>query len=398
MWSCVSVKRRRKLLKPRVIFLITGVVVVLFTYVIASCPNIFLDADQPLCQISEHLAVVVASSLRRHNLQKVFVPPSNAPAMGQATVFYVWCGARRRPFQFRNYLSVRSALRTLRPDAVWFYYESEPTIDDKFYNTWWNELVAEFPFFHGRRLQDVGGQLPRTACDGPGRPSANFVRALVTRRGGTFVDETTVIVSRPPDDKVTVAVDFEDISNIRLMQSLKPHYGIFPSHTVSRSGNVTSPPSERQVIRCPSDSQLDDPTSALCVHITRQLYPKDIWTSDGSADRLLRREFYGRPDPIRPSPLFDRLAPNVGHVIWVGGGKIDFLFFLCVLSLLHVVKVDVVYVHGDRPPTGVYWNLLSDTRQQVEFVLRENAREVLCHVFVNIHVKILQLVSYKRLF
>jgi len=58
----------------------------------------------------------------------------------------------------------------------------------------------------------------------------------------------------------------------------------------------------------------------------------------------------------------------------------DALFFLCVLSMLHVAKLDVVYVHGDTPPTGEYWDLLIDTSQNVQFVLRENAREV-CSVY-----------------
>ena len=58
----------------------------------------------------------------------------------------------------------------------------------------------------------------------------------------------------------------------------------------------------------------------------------------------------------------------------------DALFFLCVLSMLHVAKLDVVYVHGDMPPTGEYWDLLIDTSQNVQFVLRENAREV-CSVY-----------------
>ena len=131
-------------------------------------------------------------------------PTSELTVKDQATVFYVWCGSRRRPFEFRNYLSVRSAVRILRPDNVWFYYESEPVIDKKLYNTWWQDLTDDLPFFHRRSLKNVGGRLPQVACDGPGRPSVDFVYALVSSRGGTFVDESTVLVARPPDDGVTV--------------------------------------------------------------------------------------------------------------------------------------------------------------------------------------------------
>jgi len=46
------------------------------------------------------------------------------------------------------------------------------------------------------------------------------------------------------------------------------------------------------------------------------------------------------------------------------------------VSLLHVAKVDMVYIHGDRPPTGVYWNMLMNTGQKVQHVLREDVRQV----------------------
>ena len=114
----------------------------------------------------------------------------------------------------------------------------------------------------------------------------------------------------------------------------------------------------------------------LSVTVARSLYPKDIWTLDSEVGRILRYEFYGRRDIIKPIPCYDRLAPNIGHVIWSGGDAMNFQCFVCVLSLLHVAKVDVVYVHGDQLPTGDYWKLLIDTGQKVQFVLRENAGEV----------------------
>ena len=99
---------------------------------------------------------------------------------------------------------------------------------------------------------------------------------------------------------------------------------------------------------------------------------------EGDIGQLLRYQFYGRQNIVSPSPAFDRLAPNIGHVVWIGGGTMDFMFFVCVLSLLHVVKVDVVYLHGDAPITGHYWDLLVDTGQNVQFVLREDVGQVFC--------------------
>jgi len=300
------------------------------------------------------------------------LPPSlstsKVPILGQATVFYVWCGVSRRQFEFRNYLSVRSALRILRPDNIWFYYESEPIIDHALYNTWWKELINDVPFFHRRSLRHI--RLPQKACNGSGRPSVDFVCSLVTSRGGTFIDESTVVVARPPDDGVTVATDSRDKLDVRL-QLLKANRGV----TCPFRGNQRESTRKVRWLECSFSSQLS--SDALCIQTSQSLYPKDIWTLDTDIGRLLRREFYGRPDIITsPLPDFAHLAPNIGHVIWVGGGKMDFLFFLCVLSLLHVVKVDIVYLHGDRAPTGIYWDLLISTRQNIHIVYRENSKEV----------------------
>ena len=363
------------------------VVVVLFFSIITSFLWFsFPIASQPQCKFGEQLAALAVSAVyqnRRKTVSSQQLPAlSKVLLTGQATVFYVWCGVRRRPFEFRHYLSVRSALRVLRPDTVWFYYESKPVVDDKLYNTWWQELIDELPFFHHQSLYDVADRLPLNACEGPGRPSADFVHALVTSRGGTFVDESTLVVAALPNREVTVAVNIDDNSGVQL-RLLKANRGLSCSD-VSFNGSLRLPRHTLRVLECPSHSNFTDANSTLCLHIAQSLYPKDIWTLDTDVGRLLRQEFYGRPDIVTVLPSFDRLAPNVGHMIWLGGGEMDFLFFLSVLSLLHVARVDLVYIHGDQPPTGVYWKLLAASRQNVQLVLRENTKQVfmshtLCH-------------------
>jgi len=337
-------------MRYRAAVVISGIIVFVVLYIISRYP----------------VYITVSSQLGPTPTSKLTVK-----VKGQTTVFYVWCGSSPRPFEFRNYLSVRSAVRVLRPDNVWFYYESEPVIDKQLYNTWWQELIDDVPFFHRRSLKDVGGQLPRIACNGPGRPSVDFVYALMSSRGGTFVNESTVLVARPRDDGVTVPLNIRNKSDVRL-RLLKADLGI-SSPMASINSSL-----ERllSVFNCPSDVELTDANSTLCVHVSKSLYPKDIWTLDSDVGRILRYEFYGRREVIKPIPSFDRLAPNIGHMIWIGAVEMDFMFFVSVLSLLYVAKVDTVYIHGDKPLNGRYWNLLIDTGQNVQFFLRENAGEV----------------------
>ena len=68
--------------------------------------------------------------------------------------------------------------------------------------------------------------------------------------------------------------------------------------------------------------------------------------------------FYGTEHILRPVPSYKTLVPNIGHMVWIGGGRMDYVFYLSLLSLLFVAKVDVVYIHGDKPPTGENWQEL----------------------------------------
>ena len=47
----------------------------------------------------------------------------------------------------------------------------------------------------------------------------------------------------------------------------------------------------------------------------------------------------------------------------------DFLFYLSCMSLLYIVKVDSIYIHGDQPPAGKYWKELGD-ELRIKFVKR----------------------------
>jgi len=332
-----------------------------------------LNITCPKCRFSQRLKLYVEAGVindRFANLMSPLHPSSVHTVIGQATVFYVWCGVVRRYFEFRNYLSVRSVLRTLRPDVLWFYYEAEPDVDSRLYNTWWQELRKDVPFLHHENLHAIASELKMNACDYHGRPSLDFVYELVTSRGGTFVDESTVIVSRPPEDGLTAAIDATNTSVIRL-RLLKAQCGAScPEQPSSRSSQNI------RVITCPSRSQFNNEDITLCFHLAQSLYPKDIWWLNSTVGGTLRLQFYGSLQVPKQLPSYDHLAPNVGHMVWVGGGKMDFLFFLCVVSLLHVAKVDIVYIHGDSPPTGFYWDLLMKTGQKVQHVRRQDVRQV----------------------
>jgi len=104
-----------------------------------------------------------------------------------------------------------------------------------------------------------------------------------------------------------------------------------------------------------------------------RFYPMDIWEREDAFGRLSRKLFYGTEAIRKPVPSSGDLVPNLAHMIWVGGGRMSYVFYLSVISLLYVAGMDVVYIHGNTPPTGPLWDeiiSLPQTRDRVKFITR----------------------------
>ena len=109
-----------------------------------------------------------------------------------------------------------------------------------------------------------------------------------------------------------------------------------------------------------------------CVNVPTLIFPKDIWELNDNFGKLARRVFYDTEEIRRPQRNFSELVPNIAHVIWIGGGRMDYLFYLCVLRLLYVVQVDTLYIHGNGPPSGPYWDSIK-YHLRVQTIYREPA-------------------------
>ena len=277
-------------------------------------------------------------------------------------VYYVWCG--RRWFEFQHYLSVMSVVRLLRPDNIVFCYDAEPVVDSWTYSTWYSEIADYYPFFHRHRLLDN-----EPACLGHSTPNMTFVRTnLLTATGGMYVNEQTILARYELEQRLKDLVVGYVPRTDRTTHDDKP---------LALMATKPGVPGHRSVRRLLSDGavnseQLTCSSTADYVRANRKspcvfvdpdssLFPRDIWELDDSFGRLARTVFYGSPAIRRPRPRYDdQLIPNIAHIVWLGGGQMDFLFYLCVASLIYVARVDAVYLHGDGPPTGWYWNLIKD--------------------------------------
>jgi len=243
------------------------------------------------------------------------------------TVFYVWCG--KRQFEFQHYLSVLSVAYYLRPDNILFFYDVAPVVDSNSYNTWFQELREKYAFFHGHQLSDK-----EYGCVKSATPNMTFVYEVLTRRGGVYIHEMTLVSHLQVRHRLNNIVNaLDERTKTGLMMT---HRGYPGNGSDLKNGSTTS-----RTFSCVNVSQFNSRQEvAACVSQTNSIFPKDIWELDTAFGRLVRTIFYGTPSLRRPVATYDELIPNIGHVVWIGGGEMTFLFYLCLLSLVHVVEVN----------------------------------------------------------
>ena len=288
------------------------------------------------------------------------------PNLVPRNVFIVWCGGRRL-FQFHNYLSVLSILRFVRPYDIVFYYEQEPIVDTDHYNTWLDEIKQKIAFFHLKKLPKGG-----TGCLN-GKPRPQFIRTELERTGGLYVNEEILLLPGA----------FMKLRNFTRVEGIRGETG---RGFLMDKGPVKRGESRVKSISCTDQLSYRENAEEVCIAMPTVVFPKDIWDLDTDFGRIARILFYGTPAIITPRQSYSDLIPNIAHLVWVGGGEMSFTFYLCALSLLYVVEVKMLYIHGETPPTGPYWNRLKG-HPRITTVYRPNYQLVFNqHIKTGIHV------------
>ena len=256
-------------------------------------------------------------------------------------VFYVWCDTR---FEFKHYLSVKSVLRFLSPDSVKIYHRRYMHPGADIYNTWLQEIAEKNPLITVHQLSWL---YSHHACIGKAKANPSFVDRLTEQREDhLYVNERVLLTTSEIDLSAIVVGD-----------------GLLVAGNGSVIRRNSTPDSTENVCATVSQFIVSGGKQACVVAYAGPLFPRDIVELDNSYGRLARTLFYGTSKIRRPQPKYDELIPNIGHMVWLGGGEMDFLFYLSVLSLVFVAKVDAVFIHGEAPPRGTFWNLLKNNRK-----------------------------------
>ena len=285
---------------------------------------------------NENSAQITTPTWEKEALENPHNPHRLGTNLVPNVVHWFWCG--HAWFEFQFYLSVLSAIRFIDPDKIIIYYYQIMLRDKKFYNLWYHDMMTSYPFVKLHEL--TSDEIEMGACHADEQVHLEYVWHHLSRVGGIFIGNSTWISNFPQGLR-----KFDKVLGKNFM--------------MSKINSSSIPTGESMTYKCP-DIQEYSLKESVFICITPKLpprfYPKDIWGRDDALGRLARRIFYGSSAFPKPTPTYNELVPYIGHMVWLGGGEMDFLFYLSVLSAVYILKVETLYIHGDKPPSGMYWN------------------------------------------
>lgn len=102
---------------------------------------------------------------------------------------------------------------------------------------------------------------------------------------------------------------------------------------------------------------------------------EDIFFKQNYMNELIRKYIFNSSDLVnyekRKNDSIE--IPNVVHLIWFADGSrpLKFIEYLCLKSILLVIKPDKIKIHGDTKPIGDYWNELVTYSDKIQWIQRE---------------------------
>ena len=233
---------------------------------------------------------------------------------------FIWC--HNENFTFQHFTSVQSVIKFIGPDLVIVHLTNEPEIDPFGYNDWWNRLKTETQNLVIDRFstENCTESMER-----------EMFQNITSIHGGIFISNGVILSSGIDLNIETNSVLFEFPDEDEVKHEDYPALALYRP-----DGNSAG---QSSLKRCVTSDDYEH-HEATCVIYDKEepLYPRDCWDQDGKFARLVRAVAYNTDAKLIPQSNPDKLVPKIVHYLFLGGGTVDFLFYLSILSSLHILK------------------------------------------------------------
>ena len=261
-------------------------------------------------------------------------------------IHYIWCSEHgKRTFQFRHFLSLRSAIHHLDADQINMYLTEWPTIDRYWYNTWLYELQVTYPFI--RFITRFSAEM----CSPSGLPDFYFIARLLAERGGVYLNENITLTEFSPK-LLYSSLTYK--SPVDKSLALRTAVSLVENQTLQQWSGTPDR------LRCVLPEEFGQLNTSACLDLSQMqgIHPKDLWTTSDHFSISMRQVMYGSANKVKPVRHTYDVIPRIAHYIWFGEDPMTYMFFVSVLSCLHIANLNTVYIHGDHHPSGEYWGKL----------------------------------------
>ena len=272
-------------------------------------------------------------------------------------VHFVWCSHGH--FQFQHYLGVLSSLMFLKPTVIYFHYVDKlPFLDKDGYYQFFMDLKRDIPVF-------IVDTVNSDACSVFVNTRLHFIFHLLNKDGGIFMGDSVVITQAISTERdFLIALGRENSIDLVLMKKGFLETANFtllsiPQFLLSLKAFII------ECVKCCSLPVANIP----CVVAYEEIFPVLVWEMKNDFGRLARSLVYGKSETLK-AKRGHTLIPNIVHYVSLGNNKMKYFSYLSMLSALYILNADMVYVHGDREPHGLYWAKLKN-HQRVIFIKRE---------------------------
>ena len=280
----------------------------------------------------------------------------NHPTQAITILHYFWCSDGQ--FLFHNYLAISTAVRKFNPEVVYFHAPSlPPTAPHAF--EWYEDMkrsVAFLELYETHKATCNSFKLPYSdylsSILKPGFHhvlvhqnavvNSRFRRCLsTTNLTVTFVGRNAAI-----DYLINVPFQWNYVSCIPVKFNTLSH----SCHDFVRPSSL-----------CSKDLVSDD----ICLYFDSEIFLREIPSSSTSLAAYIRNLYYGNSNVISPIKNKVEVIPKIGHYVYLQmtGNEpteelLEYGFYMSILSLLTIVKVDCVYIHGNVKFYGIFWQRL----------------------------------------
>ncbi|XP_071150163.1 uncharacterized protein [Mytilus edulis] len=285
-------------------------------------------------------------------------------------VYYMWC--YNRTIEFRQYLSILAIWKTIRPDSITLFTKYNISDSNEHYNVWLTDLLVSIPCFKVQKL-------PASSKGDVEDCGMTVAFDILKHDGGMYFSEDffplkSLRFVRKNKFNVAMTKNMKQISFIsssRRNERLKSFIKLYKN-------NITQPLVTGlhfcDILENVNKTILQ---SKLCVHVHNVL-PAHIMHADSEFGKSARKILYGNSEQVKVKPLLPGLIPNIFHMVWFGHKPMDFTMYLCLRSILTIVKPEKVYIHGDGLMYGEYLQKLKKD-PRVVYIHRETPTHVFGH-------------------